>query len=44
MILWCKGKDDKLSIWLQNLLKTKHPNKVTVALAEAGALGPKLTE
>ena len=29
----CEGKDDELSLWLKNLLKTKHKNKVTVALA-----------
>jgi transposase len=33
VINWCGNKEDKLSLWLQQLLKTKHRNKVTVALA-----------
>ena len=33
VVRWCEGKDDALSLWLQNLLKTKHKNKVVVALA-----------
>jgi len=33
VINWCEGKDDPLSLWLQNLLKTKHVCKVVVALA-----------
>lgn len=33
VVRWCEGKDDPLSVWLQQLLKTKHKNKVVVALA-----------
>jgi transposase len=33
VIRFCEGKTDPLSIWLQRLLKTKHKNKVVVALA-----------
>ena len=33
VVRWCDGKDDALSVWLNNLLKTKHKNKVIVALA-----------
>lgn len=33
VIRWCEEKDDALSVWLQNLLKTKPKCKVIVALA-----------
>ena len=33
VVRWCEEKDDALSLWLKNLLKTKHKNKVVVALA-----------
>lgn len=33
VIRWCEKKDDALSLWLQNLLKTKPKCKVIVALA-----------
>lgn len=33
VVRWCEGKDDALSLWLQNLLKTKPKCKVIVALA-----------
>jgi len=33
VVRWCEGKDDPLSLWLQKLLKTKHKNRVVVALA-----------
>jgi transposase len=33
VIRFCEGKTDPLSLWLQRLLKTKHKNKVVVALA-----------
>ena len=29
----CEGKDDKLNLWVQELLKTKHYNIVVVAVA-----------
>jgi len=33
VVNWCLGKTDKLSLWLQALLKRAHPCKVIVALA-----------
>ena len=33
VIRWCDGKDDPLSLWLQNLLQKKPKAKVVVALA-----------
>lgn len=30
---WCQRKDDALSRWLQEMIRTKHPCKVIVALA-----------
>jgi transposase len=33
VVRWCEGKNDSLSLWLQKLLKTKHKNRVVVALA-----------
>lgn len=33
VLRWCEGKDDPLSLWVQKLLKTKHKNRVVVALA-----------
>lgn len=33
VIRWCEGKDDHLSLWLQNLLQKKPKSKVIVALA-----------
>ena len=33
VIRWCEGKDDHLSLWLQNLLLKKPKSKVIVALA-----------
>lgn len=33
VVHWCTEKDDPLSLWVKNLLKTKHPCKVVVALA-----------
>jgi len=33
VVRWCEGKSDPLSLWLQKLLKTKHKNRVVVALA-----------
>lgn len=33
IVRWCEGKEDSLSLWLQKLLKTKHKNRVVVALA-----------
>ena len=33
VIRWCENKTDPLSLWLKNLLRTKHTNKVVTALA-----------
>jgi len=33
VVRWCEGKEDALSLWLQNLLQKKPKSKVVVALA-----------
>ncbi|CAA0108614.1 Uncharacterised protein [BD1-7 clade bacterium] len=33
VLRWSEGKDDKLNLWVQNLLSHKNANKVVVALA-----------
>lgn len=33
IVNWCEKKNDALSLWVKSLLKTKHPCKVVVAVA-----------
>ena len=33
IVNWCEKKNDALSLWIKSLLKTKHPCKVVVAVA-----------